>query len=391
MKYYSKVKQITNETIESAKKIVNDKLPGSSKKEEKQVALNGADSVNGNTNGASKEGLHSQAQDVMMQTLNWAYDCAINDNMPGISSISKMSEDFLKKSSTITEACNSMINWQLTYAGGMGFITNLGGLMTLPVTVPASIASVLYIQIRLVASVAYMGEYDLKSEQVRTSIFLSLLGGSANMVLESVGVKLTTKLSTNAIKKISSSTLVQINQAVGFKLVTKFGTTGILNMGKVVPVLGGLVGGTLDVLATNVIANTAKKMFLGDTIERERLDEFEILRIKALINMAKIDGHLSNEEQTLIQGIIDNSSIAESDKQNLYSLMDSRQIIDIDFTFFKKNELYGFSLLNSLISVIMIDHKIQPAERLYLKKVAKEIKISSNEILEMLDSYNINN
>lgn len=390
MKYYDKVKHVTNETIESAKKIVSDKFPTLSRSEEAKIVSSDLDSEKTNTD-ENKESLVSQAQDVMMKTLNWAYDYAINDNIPGVSSIPKMVEDFLKKYSTITEACNNMIRWQLTYAGGLGFVTNLGGLITLPVTIPSNIASVLYIQIRLVAAVAYMGGCDLKSEQVRTSIFLSLLGGHATIVLESVGVKVTKQLSIKAIKKISGDTLKQINQAVGFRLVTKFGTTGILNMSKIVPIVGGLVGGTIDLLTTNAIANTAKKIFLGNTIEKERLDEFEVLRIKALINMAKIDGHVANEEQELILEIIENSSIAEDEKQKLCSLMNDRKMIDIDLTLFKKNELYGFSLLNSLISVIVVDHKIQPAERLYLKKIAKEIGVSADNISEILNSCNTNN
>ena len=394
MKYYDKVKQMAEATIESTKKMVSEKLPVLSKHEKTEV-VEDADVDEGIAETAEnaevveppKGELTTRAQDVMMRTLNWAYDYAISDNVPGVSSISKVAEDFLKKSDSVTEACNSMIRWQLAYAGGLGFVTNLGGMITLPVSIPSNIASVLYIQIRMIAAVAYMGGYDLKSEQVRTSVFLSLLGGSANIVLDSVGVQLATKLTTNAIKQIPGTALTKINQAVGFRLVTKFGTTGVLNMGKIVPVVGGLVGGTLDVLTTNVIANAAKKMFLEDTIEKEKLDEFEILRIKALINMAKIDGDFSVEEQQLIQGIIDNSMIPDSKKQELNVLIEGRELIKVDLSIFKKHELYGFSLLNSLVSVVLADGKIEPAERLYLKKVAKEIGISSNEITEILDSF----
>lgn len=383
MKYYDKVKQITEATLDAAKKVVKSKLPVRTINKEKGII---PDSEN---SGEIKKGdMVSQAHDIMMRTLNWAYDYAVSDNVPGVSSIAKLAEDFLKKSDTVTEACNNMIRWQLAYAGSMGFVTNLGGMITLPVSIPSNIASILYIQIRMVAAIAYMGGYDLKSEQVRTSVFLSLLGGSANRVLDSVAVQLATKLTANAISQIPEKTLTKINQAVGFRLLTKFGSTGVLNMGKTVPVVGGLIGGTLDALATNVIANAAKNMFLKDTIETERLDKFESIRIKALINMAKVDNHFSVEEREMIEEIIEDSTIPENEKQNLRDLMNKRELINIDFSIFRKNSLYGFSLLNSLVSIMLADGKIQPAESLYLKKVAKEIGVSSSVITEILNLYN---
>lgn len=212
---------------------------------------------------------NSRAQAILMKTLNWAYDYAVNEGLPGLASAPKLAEDFLKKSSSVKEACNKMVRWQLVYAGGAGFVTNMGGMLTLPVSIPSNIATVLFVQIRLITAIAYMGGYDLKSEQVRTAVFLSLLGGGANMVLDSVGVQLASKLTATAVNKISEATLNKINQAVGFVLVSKFGTSGVLNMGKIVPFVGGVVGGTLDVLTTSVIARAAKKMFLSETDKKE--------------------------------------------------------------------------------------------------------------------------
>ncbi len=326
----------------------------------------------------------SRAQALLMKTLNWAYDYAVNEGLPGLASAPKLAEDFLKKSPSVKEACNNMIRWQLAYAGSAGFATNLGGMLTLPVSIPSNIATVLFVQVRLISAIAYMGGYDLKSEQVRTAVFLSLLGGGANMVLDSVGVQLASKLTATAINQISEAALAKINQAVGFVLVSKFGTTGVLNMGKVVPLIGGLVGGTLDILTTNVIANAAKKMFLGETLEREMLTELEGLRIKALINMAKVDGEMADEEREIIQALIEHSDLPDEEKLALSALMDSSQLVKIDLSPFKKNQAYAYSLVNSLLSLIRSDKKMQPAEKMYLMKIAKEIGIPAKEREELL-------
>jgi hypothetical protein len=39
---------------------------------------------------------------------------------------------------------------------------------------------------------------------------------------------------------MSSGILKKINQKVGFRLVTKFGEKGIINLSKLIPVVGGL-------------------------------------------------------------------------------------------------------------------------------------------------------
>ncbi|MDD6195444.1 MAG: EcsC family protein, partial [[Clostridium] aminophilum] len=47
--------------------------------------------------------------------------------------------------------------------------------------------------------------------------------------------------------------------------LTKFGEKGIINIAKLVPVVGGVIGGGFDLVETKVIANRAYKMFIkGD-------------------------------------------------------------------------------------------------------------------------------
>ena len=56
----------------------------------------------------------------------------------------------------------------------------------------------------------------------------------------------------------------EINQAVGFRLVTKGGSKGLINLGKAIPIFGGIVGGTYNYIETNVYAKKAKKVFNED-------------------------------------------------------------------------------------------------------------------------------
>ena len=131
----------------------------------------------------------------------------------------------------------------------------------MPVAVPANVASVLYVQLRMIAAIAYIRGYDIRSDQVKTLAYVCLCGNAGKDILKNVGVQLGKKLTTNAIKKISGTTLTKINQKVGFRLVTKFGQKGVVNLGKAVPLVGGVIGGGVDVAATKVIARVARETF----------------------------------------------------------------------------------------------------------------------------------
>ena len=64
-----------------------------------------------------------------------------------------------------------------------------------------------------------------------------------------------------AVGQIAGATISRINQAVGFQLLTKAGTQGAVNLTKFVPVVGGLVGGTVDALSTKAVGEIAKRVF----------------------------------------------------------------------------------------------------------------------------------
>jgi len=197
----------------------------------------------------------------IQQALNFAYDKAVN-GIAGLDSAIELAESY-KNDDHLHEQCNSLIRWQNTKAGTSGFVTGLGGLILMPVTLPANITSVLYVQIRMIAAIAHLAGHDLQDDKVKTMVYLCLVGNGASEILKNVGVEVGKKVATNAVKNISGKVITQINQKVGFRLVTKFGEKGVINLGKAIPLLGGLIGGTVDTISTNIVGNTARDLFVG--------------------------------------------------------------------------------------------------------------------------------
>ena len=198
----------------------------------------------------------------MIDLLNALYGQALN-GIPAVSeSVYDLANDYLEHSPSKERAAKALIANQVIKCGTSGFLSGLGGLITLPVAVPANVSSVLYVQMRMIAAVAYIGGYDIQSDQVRTLVYACLTGTGVADLLKSAGIQFGQKLTTSMIKSIPGKTLTAINQKVGFRFITKFGEKGILNLGKMVPVVGGIIGGGVDIAGTRVIGNNAYKLFI---------------------------------------------------------------------------------------------------------------------------------
>lgn len=198
----------------------------------------------------------------VIELFDTLYDASLN-GVPGVSrSIPEMAHDYGKRHKSNKAAIKEMHRFQIAKCTTSGFLTNLGGAVTLPVAIPINIGNVLYVQMRMIACTAYMAGYDLKSDQVQTLVYACLAGVSTNQLVKTFGIKLSTKITTNTIKKIPMEMLIKINRFIGFRFVTKFGEKGLINLGKMVPAVGGVIGGGMDYIETTAIADRAYKMFV---------------------------------------------------------------------------------------------------------------------------------
>ena len=110
------------------------------------------------------------SQEDIMSLLDSCYDKCLH-GVPKVSqSVEDLAEDYLKKYDTREDACRAMLNNQIIKCTTSGFITGFGGIITMPVTLPANIGSVLYVQMRMIACVAYMSGYELNSDQTQTFV-----------------------------------------------------------------------------------------------------------------------------------------------------------------------------------------------------------------------------
>jgi hypothetical protein len=198
---------------------------------------------------------------LIQKTLDWIVDAGIN-GWGMLPPAEKVASDHLKSAGgNVEEAINSIIAWRTAYSASTGFATGLGGIITMPLTIPAGLAAAYAVGANAAAAIAYLRGYDLQSEQVKTFILVSLLGNSAAGMLGEVGIQIGSKVLKNVIKQIPGKVFIEINKKVGFRLVTKAGEKGVVNLMKVVPICGAVIGGTFDGMFVNACGHAAKSVF----------------------------------------------------------------------------------------------------------------------------------
>ncbi|WP_308600383.1 EcsC family protein [uncultured Dysgonomonas sp.] len=186
---------------------------------------------------------------IIAKTLDWAYSKAVS-GFTGVDSAYDLGNSYLAQQGSLEAQVDSLIKWQVAKAATSGFVTGLGGVMIMPLTVPANIASVIYLQIRMIAAIAYMGGHDIREDRVKSLIYICMVGNGAKELLKDVSVKAGERLAAKIAEK------------VGTNIANKTGEKSVTSLGKAVPVLGGVVGGSYDAITTRVIGKVAKKIFI---------------------------------------------------------------------------------------------------------------------------------
>lgn len=244
----------------------------------KETALSTKESVSNAVSNVSNKVKNTITEEQMQEILSTLYIKSV-DGIPKVSlPVDDLVEDYLSKNENVEQAVKSLINNSTVKCGTSGFLTSFGGFATMIATLPANITSVMYVQLRMCCAIAKMGGYDIHSDQVQTLIYACLTGSAATEILKSSGIKFANKFGVAMVDKIPGKALTAINRKVGFRFMTKFGETGIINLGKVVPVVGGFVGGGIDVASTRIIGKNAYNIFVKGEMPTKEEVEKSIIR-----------------------------------------------------------------------------------------------------------------
>jgi uncharacterized protein (DUF697 family) len=161
-------------------------------------------------------------------------------------------------------AVHELIENHVRLAGAQGFATNIGGLVTAAVTIPANIAGIALIQCRLVAGIAHLHGYDLTDQRVRNAVLTCLLGEDAvrSMVRKKKLPSTPMGIATAPTHDPDLDRIVA-NEVTSELLTKVAGKRIATTVGRRVPVVGGLVGAGTDAYSTWQIGRYADRELLA--------------------------------------------------------------------------------------------------------------------------------
>lgn len=160
----------------------------------------------------------------------------------------------LGRAGDIDDAIESIIASHIRLAGAQGFVTNLGGFAMTAVALPANIAAVAIVQVRLVACIAHLRGYDINDGRVRTAMVMCLLGNEGleqlaathNMPSSPLSVATAPVFDLELDKRVAERVISELTARVG-------GKRAALLVTRRVPVVGGGVGAVVDGYTTRQI------------------------------------------------------------------------------------------------------------------------------------------
>lgn len=158
---------------------------------------------------------------------------------------------------------HDVIENHVRYAGVQGFLTNIGGLVTMALTVPTNITGLALIQCRMAAGIVHLRGYDLDDPRTRAAVLTCLLGEDRIKKLVKDRSLPGTPMEIASAQVFDSTLNATLANEVAAELISRAaGKRLATTVGRRVPVVGGVVGAGTDAYVTWKIGRYVDREFL---------------------------------------------------------------------------------------------------------------------------------
>lgn len=195
------------------------------------------------------------------QVVGRLLDIGIDGRGP-LDSAHQVAQTALGRHGDTEKAIGDIVNEHTKLAAAGGFITGLGGFVTLPVALPANVLGFYVLATRMSAAIAKVRGYDIDDPSVRSALLIGLVGADADDILRQAGhVAGTGRLASLATQRLPGPILMAVNKGVGFRLITHLSRTTLTRLGRGVPFVGGALGAGVDGYMIRRIASHVRTEF----------------------------------------------------------------------------------------------------------------------------------
>ena len=195
--------------------------------------------------------VHRVAPDLNSGFVHQTVQRAIHGIGPLPAAVAAAEKQLEEQGGDVDRAINELIENHASLAAAQGFVTNVGGLVTMAATIPVNITGMALLQCRMVAGIAHLRGYDLTDGRVRNALLLCTLG--EDTVKELVGkgripgtpmVVATAPAYDPELDKLVAAevTTSLVNRVIGKRAAS--------TVARRIPVAGGVWGAGADAVAT---------------------------------------------------------------------------------------------------------------------------------------------
>lgn len=326
----------------------------------------------------------------------------------------------------IDRIANACINSHTTKVTTISAVADIPGGFAMAGTIPADMAQYYWHVFVLAQKLAYLyGFPDLRDENGNLTdtasdmltLFVGVMMGAsaANQAIKGLAKEFAKQVVKRLPQKALTKTMYypiikQIAKWIGVKLTKDTFAKGL---GKVIPILGGVISGGLTLAtfrpsAKRLQHKLQEEMFVinenyqeshnnedqystyedisNESIKKEeQFTNKEMLSLMILINAAKIDHNFTEKKRNFVDNEIENSSLSEEEQLLLASSYNTEQLFQVDINLLKGDDSYSISLLKKIIYLYQIDGKISLAEKIYLKKIAGELGYTPEDLKDFFN------
>jgi len=183
------------------------------------------------------------------------------DGRGRFASAQKVADVAIAEHPDVEGAIGATVRAHLLLGAVGGFVTGLGGFITMSVALPANVLEFYLVATRMVATIASIRGYDIRRPEVRSAILLALVGADSDDLLAKAGYAGTGRLANLAAQRLPGPALMALNKGVAFRLLTRVGRKSVTRFGRAVPLVGGVVGAGVDTFLLTRIADHARREF----------------------------------------------------------------------------------------------------------------------------------
>lgn len=241
------------------------------------------------------------------------------------------------------------------------------------------------------------------------------VGGANNAIkaaARQLALKQVKRLPQQALTKGAIYPFVKkIATMLGYKMTKESFAKGV---GKIIPIIGGVISGGLTLLTFRPCAKRLQKtlqeemeffyksmnmdgteIHAKDKTQDDEYIPFEMVDssepynseeqiILVLISIAHIDKSITLKEREYINKKIEEVDLSDERKNELGTYLQTGNVPKINLKLFKDNDMEGIHLLSEAIELLKLDNRFTLGEKMYIKKIGKELGFTSDDIEGMM-------